>query len=476
MISTNRFKPTRLIHAPDNWTIDGLPAGRLPIAVNNREGTPFLVQSFLLREGVRFAAAWRTVEKKAHILCAWWDYLFLRKTAINCADEDDLVKFLLGNGKRYSNISPLPDNELELSKTNGFRFNTILDFHKFIEVEHHIPGAVKYGYTLGALRDSLENRSHRFKFSRTGETKAPPSTPSQEDAQRVIDAMLEIGNAYRAQTFYLIGSLAKGGGFRAGGVASLTVRSMISSLAGEAAIRKVPDYKLVLKEFRKPLNRRTITQSLQKMKSEKRKFIFCNTRMKGGNIKPTPIPIDTYIEILDYICNEREFFAQNIMKKQKRRVPDNVFLSGNFKAGDGAYKSESISNIYNRAFKELGVAGSYHRLRATFAVEIVSDLYLRERALNGRAWQANNVLETARQLLNHKTTKTLDSYLSDIIAQELALLGEPIVVGDPKDAAQVRGLVDAIALDAELNSRFYKWCESEKIAALEEPFRRKKPL
>jgi hypothetical protein len=474
-VSIEDFRATRLVHGGSHWTIDGLPAAHLPMAVNQREGTPFLLQAFLLQEGVRDNAAWRTVEKKGYVLCAWWDYLHLNGIRAAAADEDDLIRFLLGNGKRSHNLRSLPREEVQLSPSNWFRFETVCAFHNFIEGNFKVQGAVKAGHTLGTLKERMTSGGSARRFSRQGSGSGGRPTPADDEAQRVVDSMLEMSNSYRGQTFYLIGRLAKDGGFRAGGVESLTIKAMFAALAGEAQIRKIADYKVILANFREPANSSVIQKTLQKLIAEGRKFVFCKIRMKGSAIKPAPIPINLFIEIMDYICSDRDAFIRSLPKQYKRKIPDNVFLSGDFSLGTGVYTTESISNVYNAAFKSLDIPGSFHRLRAAFAVEIVRDLYLRERALNGRAWQAANVLEIARQLLGHKNTKTLKSYLNDVIAEELAAAGEPILIKDPKDAALIRGLVYAMEDDDQIRRMFYDWAKGVAISPVDEPNKRGYP-
>lgn len=150
------------------------------------------------------------------------------------------------------------------------------------------------------------------------------------------------------------------------------------------------------------------------------------------------------------MCTFREETKAAFLKA-KCRVPLNLFLSNKKRQAGGALTSRAMSNFFNPIFKRLDIDGTIHRLRATFAEEVVRDCYIRERALNGRAWQVKNVLQFASKLLGHKNFDSIQNYLNNIIAQEL-LAGYPVIVGTQENAGFLRAL--AAKLDDVDNEKF----------------------
>jgi hypothetical protein len=97
-------------------------------------------------------------------------------------------------------------------------------------------------------------------------------------------------------------------------------------------------------------------------------------------------------------------------------------------------------------FRRADVAGSGHRLRATFAEDIVRDLYLRDRARHGQHYNVDAILMLAAEYLGHSDPESLRHYINNILKQERALEGEPVVFPE-QDAPIMRVIAQALAED-----------------------------
>lgn len=435
---------TRLSMAPSDYQIDGVPVRKLPRSINDQDGVVIPIQAYLLENAIRIGDAWRTTAKHGHILNQWYDYLRLKNIPIFEADERHLRNFLLGGGQRTSNVVALDENAAVVrTETNLNKFRVIVSFYDFWQNKRGQTLRRFRGITLAEIKETLLARPHRsiakaeINFSRptaTGPTKRA-GTPSPEEAEEILIKALDQKDPNRAHTYYLIGRLARHSGSRGVGIAGLLVPKLFNSLKREPAFRKIENYISVLNGHLRPENKFIIIQTLQRMRNDHRTFIYCDVTNKGGDWTTIAIPIELCEEIIDYICTSRQELVEARFLKKNKKPPENVFLS--YK--NGALSQEAMGNFYNKIFKELDVDGTFHRLRAAFCQEVVRDIYIRERAVNGSAWRADNVLEFARKLLGHKNPQSLEHYLNEVQAQEV-LFGQPVMVDSSEDANYVRAV------------------------------------
>ncbi|MBY3061273.1 site-specific integrase [Rhizobium leguminosarum] len=431
----------------------------MPLVINEEEGPVAIIQAWILDCMVRIGDPWISVEKHVYIICLWYDFLRCRGIKPLDADESHLRDFLLGGGVRTSNIrSMVPDAQVTGTVTNQNKYRVIVSFHDFWENRHGKSLRVHYGGTLAQHRENSLHRKNRsvaralINFSKPEKvaTKSEPGTPTPDEGELVLEEALNHPNPNRAQTWYLIGSLALRGGARVGGINSITVPRLISALKKERAFKKVAGYAEVLDGYLRPGNRAKIKEILRGMRADRRTFVYCEIRAKGGKSIPFPIPIQLCEELIEYLCTYREETKAAFLKAGCP-VPPNIFLSNKKRQFGGALTSRAMSNFFNPIFKRLEIDGTIHRLRATFAEEVVRDCYVRERAINGRAWKVKNVLQFASKLLGHESLEAINAYLNNIIAQEL-LAGHPVLVGSEENASFLRAL--AAKLDDAENQEF----------------------
>ncbi|MBY5565919.1 site-specific integrase [Rhizobium leguminosarum] len=445
---------TKLRKTSRNCWIGSYPAGRLSMAVNPDDGLVIPIQAYLLEGMLRVGEPWNTVEKHAYHICIWYDFLRYNNLDIFGFDERHLRNFFIGGAVRYSNVQTI--NKLiepSWTATSKERFDAIAAFYDFWQRKRGKRLVHFRGGTIADLADNLFDRANRssarakVNFTRPALEKAQrrKGTPSTDEAERVLEKVLEQEDQNRAQTYYLVGSLAYRSGNRSVGASSLTVKNLLQGLMNERDFKGLKDYKKVLKNYHIDGNRKLIVQTLQRMKANRRAFIYCDVRNKGG-AEPIslPIPIELCAEIIDYICTYRiDLIRQRYIPKNKA-PPDHVFLSYQTEVAGGVLQPETFSNYFGPIFRGLEIDGSLHRLRATFCEEIVRDLYIRERAIHGRNWQASNIIEYARKLLGHKNPDSLEHYLNNVLNQEM-ISGDPVLVTSNEDTPYIRAMCEELS-------------------------------
>lgn len=473
---------TKLRKAPRDCWISDNPAGRLSMACNPDDGLVVPIQAYLLEGALRIGEPWNTVEKHGYHLCIWYDYLRYNGLHILDADERHLRNFLLGGATRYSNVTSINKVvEIAWGPTSEERFRTIVAFYDFWQRKRGRRLRQFRGGTIADLDTNLFGRVNRSSarakknFARPALEKARrhKGTPTPEEAEQVLERSLDRDDQNRAQTYYIVGSLAYRSGSRAVGVSSMTVPNFLNGLRDERGFKEIVGLNEVLKNYAAERNRMVIVQTLKRMKSNGRKFIYCYVRNKGGG-EPIPIaiPVELAVEIVDYICTYREEVVQERYSHKGKVSPPHIFLSYKTEVAGGFLQPETFSNHFSEIFRDLHIDGSLHRLRATFCEEVVRDIYIRERAVHGRAWQANNVLEFARQLLGHKNPASIEHYLNLALAQEL--MGDPVLVEASEDTPYIRTIADALTKPgaAEFRLRLRHFVHQEGLEPITDDERR----
>jgi integrase len=483
MMKVLAYAQTRLDHADAGFQLGGVPVPKMPLAVNDDEGLVVVLQAYLLEGCVRTRDDWRTAEKHGYALCQWYDYLRGIGVQVLEAHEGHLMNFLLGGGTRSSNVVAVGKNvEVSRTKTNVAKFKAIVSFYDFWQNKRGKTLTTFRGGTIAEISEVVFERKNRsiskavINFSKTAKTKSKRriGTPDDEDWDAIVNEVLDRPDDNRAQTYYLIGNLARRSGSRGLGIHGLLVPEFLKAIAHEKAFRKILGYRAILKNHLHNENRFIIVEALQRMKRDGRNFIYCDVLNKGGGDPvPIAIPIELAVEIFEYICTHRQETILKRFAPKKIAPPQNVFLSYKTNQAGGALTQEAMGNHFNEIFRELEIDGTFHKLRAAFCQEVVRDIYIRERAINGRAWQVNNVLEFARKLLGHKNPQSLEHYLNEVMAEEV-LFGEPIMVETTKDVPYVRAV--AARLSEPLSDEFRKalqiFMAEQGLEPLEEEGRR----
>jgi site-specific recombinase XerD len=440
---------TRVIARASNLRVGGRKVSKLVTCFNQREGNVNALNRYLTSLALD-GAGWRTVEKAAYALADFWDYLFFNAISFREADVDDLKNYAASGCSRFGNVVAFsPSSKVNYTETDGAKLNTILAFYRFLAKEPGVVLRERRGDTLATIHlkrigykidDHSAPVSVQYREEQKQKIRKGRPTPSDEEAGEIITSTQIEVDLNRRSTWFLVANLMRFAGFRAIGCSNVCLSAIYSALSEEAVFLKRglntrlkdanDDWKTQLE----------VKSALNEMLLQRRKFVPISIVEKGGRSRLAPVPIGLLMELLDYVWAERvEFIEKRRRRHNSYKPPDQIFLS--YKTGS-ALQSESISNKMSSIFKRCMIPGSGHRLRATFCQEVVRDLYLRDRALNGRAWQPDVVLALARDMMGHLNVETLGSYLNDIVNQENAYNGEPVLVRDTEDAAVLRGLTD----------------------------------
>ncbi|WP_377277077.1 hypothetical protein [Rhizobium sp. R86522] len=459
---------------------------RQAVCYNPREGLIIPVNAYLFDRRFNQGKSWRTVEADARSLCQWWDFIYLKRVDYRGADVEDLRDFIISGGTRYGNVVRFPgtDPRANFDETTAAKTDTILSFYKFLKVEFDVRLEGGRGETLGDVRrralgrirfrepDSQGDEAPTFAYPRSENPRLRylRPTPTPEEATEIIKATAKAHRPFHIHSYYFIASLFRFGGLRAGGCESLTVSGFFGAMAVESTFMKA-GLASVLKSGRRLNDSQfEIVECLNKMLRLGRTYLFVPVIEKGSVQRLAPIPISIAIELVDYILNDRQRFIDRKRQRYSYDPPDNLFLS-NKTSGSKFLTADAISNRMALIFRDCKIAGSGHRLRATFCESVVRDLYLRDRGANGRAWQPNVIIAIARKYLGHMSDEAINNYLNNIAANEYAWAGEPVLVRDTEDAAVIRGLSDALegANGRDVASELRQWADRMSIAPRAEP-------
>jgi len=139
-------------------------------------------------------------------------------------------------------------------------------------------------------------------------------------------------------------------------------------------------------------------------------------RKKGGGDRSVEFPIDLIVDILEIsVWSFRNKLSERFQSAAINYDRHTLFFSfGNI---GSPLKEGSIGDIVNDAFKELGIAGSGHRLRAYYLTQMAWLLWNQNLALNGYRNDAsveNQTLNRLADLAGHAQPGTVERHYLDI--------------------------------------------------------------
>lgn len=446
-------------------TIDGLFSEDHPAVVNQTNGVVLPVAAYLAHRK-KNGKSTETLRQESIWLAEFWDYLASNSISYHTIIESDVVRYLDQGAKRDAAVVYLRPQDARVSFLKTLRRKRNVIYLFLFVLEHRlqlIEGVigVKEPVRSGMLswrnrvepslgvEGSFQEQDIRAAIRQNKErSRRERPTPSSDEAKKIRDAALEwVGTEMSAPTYYLIASLKSLGGARAGGACDLTGLSLTSAFLEEF---HRPEYlkiknliQLCGSDLESDRTRRLILDDLKSLKERGRRFLFSTVLEKGSRPRGLPITIDLFIEILDYIWSERANFIARRVENGKIVCSDFVFLS---QETANALQPGSVGKIMKELFRRAGVPGSGHRLRATFAEDIVRDLYLRDRAIHGQNYNIDAILMLAAEYMGHKDPQSLRPYINNILKQERALEGEPVMFPE-EDAPTAKIIAQALLED-----------------------------
>lgn len=448
-------------------TINGRYLKRYPILVNNREGVVLSAAAYLFHRADNNASE-KTLEGDAYTLSEYIDFLCECGVNHSSITTEVLKRFLDLGAKRGSNVIYMRSRDIPLVYKDTIRRKrgVIYAFYHVLQdslgILSHVlsPSAsgneglfrlpakpVRTG--IGVPRAADDDRKTRQMARDAKERKRrPKATPSPSEVKAVLEKLLS-KSADGASIYYLAASLEAYGGARSCGVEDLTVAAFADALLEEPTVLRFLEAHTVPHErdwlatcAGTPLGA-AVARGLKALERDGRRFIFVMV-LEKGRARPLSIPIELGLDILDYIWTERRRF---IVKRQSRNPgyapPDSLFLST--KTGM-ALRAGSIGKVVSKALRDCGVPGTSHRLRATFAEEIVRDLYHKDRHANAGKADFISIIELAREMLGHTSDTAIRRYLNNITKKDRLLGGHVVLVKESDDKTILEKL--ASKLDA----------------------------
>lgn len=430
----DRSLETKVAVADDLHFLGEVDARRHPLVVNYHEGLVIPIAMYLNFMGSRHPAS--TCLKHARVLAVFWDHLQKRKIDYRDANERVLRRFLVNGASRDTKLLALKDDsELRITLERAeFVCAVIERFYRVLEDEFLcIPKFSGPRFDPKRVLTGAQRTAQR----------ANPATPSSESVEVLKDHFLDRPNTFAGQNMYGIATLFRSAALRTCGAVGLTTAAMRQAFVGE------PEFLPFLRQVPRELSRLAsgavgskevrnfILMALKAMRERGRTILSVPVFEKGQSTFAT-LPIDVFIEILDFIFWDRHAFTVRFGRNRPDyRAPDNVFLSS--KTGQ-AFEEKSISNLFSRTMRLLEIPGTGHRIRATSIEDHMKGLYYLHRGMHGIAWQPVNILEWSRMYARHKGTGPLVHYINRIINIEEVLGYLPVLFDDTELAACARAL------------------------------------
>jgi hypothetical protein len=228
------------------------------------------------------------------------------------------------------------------------------------------------------------------------------------------------------------------------GVAYLRVSDLGQALLEEGIYeldrfgKRIPiDLISIAKDF---AARDVVERHLYDMMERQRSNLFVLVTEKKAVTRNVAVPIAFFLENLSFVWEQRQIFIGNFAGSRPAwRDPGALIPS--MKTG-GCLRPNSVGNLLKTAFNSSDIKGSGHRLRASFAEELMRDAYYRARAAHGRNWDPQTILFLVAEALGHRDLDSLTHYLNQVIREDQLVEGNPVFVADRKQWLNVRALVD----------------------------------
>ena len=414
-------------------------------AVVNATGVPHRGVTAYLEERATFLnVTVGTLVDEAYILAGWLTELALQGVRWDRADDDRIVAW--ARRQEQDDIG-----KRRISRKVGVVYS-------FYDICQRTLGIVDKVLSGGGTAEECvthmmeehpgPNRSKhpRFSYATLPERRTGRPTPNDAEVQTVLDAVAARPTEFASVSHWLMAALASSAGLRAGGNASITLRSLAEALLEEDIGERGPTGWSVAYDLANAAEdgavRAKILAELGRKGAAGRRNIFCPVIEKGPKTRSVAIPVPLATMLLEFAWDQRHKFVLARQRASPRyRPPDTLFIS--MKTGR-PFTPDAISNLLKRAFNEGHVRGSGHRLRAHYAEQVVFDAYMRAKGKHGRAFDVATILTVAAELLGHSDTKTLRRYLNRILRREMLAEGFPIVVRNTTAADNLRGLAAAI--------------------------------
>lgn len=440
----------RLLLAPDNFHWRGEHAPGLPI-ICAQDGTVF--EPFAMYFGWAFhnkRTAISSMKDEAHILREWLAYIDSCGRDWDDVNDQLMIDWREGMKEEQRKAAqkglkpPISDARILRKVSVVFTFYDKIPeamvSRDFNFVSKH--GPITLRETVSAGRSRIRDVSRLFTrewacADRAGRRSPNPKrkTPFEAEVAKVLEHLRNTGAEELRDRNWLIGRTEAEAGLRREELSELTIAALERALRREGIKIPAPEmlgssgvvrrYGLDVASSDRAVQK-DILASLDRLERRRIAAILVTVIGKGNKERDVPFPVDLIRDLLAIgIWNCRRAQLDAAPRAHAKHVcPPAMFLSTKTGAG---FTKDPLTKIVKKAFKECGIEGSGHRLRAYFATHYAERLCIERFTGNGFQWNQsiqNTVMDKLTEAMGHKSaTTTVKYYLG--LGLEKALAGAP---------------------------------------------------
>lgn len=190
-------------------------------------------------------------------------------------------------------------------------------------------------------------------------------------------------------------------GLRRAGVASLSIERLRTALISEGILASSEYFTCSGTTSRSRLE---VRAGIERFRHSGRTFITADVTEKGQKTREIKVPFQLLYQTLDFMWSERAKVSAS-----SSTLHGSLWISLKTKKG---LSSKAVGDIVKDGFITAQVRGSGHRLRASFAENVVFRLYALAKETSGILFDEHQVLIDAAEELGHSDWRSLRFYLN----------------------------------------------------------------
>lgn len=438
-----RLRHATVMLASKTFTLLRRPFQGFPI-VRSGNGTVIEPIADYLRERALYKNyAVGSLQDEAYALCEWWNFLEARGIVWTQANDRSLLLWTQEQLARSVSQARIT-RKIHIVHTFYRTLQcTLHQIDKIIEdgSDPNRRWQINADVVITVDRTGQKHMAFRprIRFSTVPKAvKGRRPTPSPDEVIKVLDQLADRDREYLGARDWLCASWMARVGLRRAGVASLTVQSLEHALQLEGMWDSKSNRLEALATD--TLGRLRLHERLQAYAEGGRENLFITVTEKGDKTRTTPVPIDFFLQNLEYVWDLRAAFVGRL-PSQARHHGRALWLS---MKGGRALSAKSIGDLVKNAFNTAGVAGSGHRLRASYATQLFLRRTLEAKSVFGDLWDPRIVLEEVAEVLGHERPETLRPYLNAALRMLSASAVQRHAQIDPIDASVFHRIVQRI--------------------------------
>ena len=429
--------------ASKHFTLLRRPFPGFPIARDAGGAVIEPIACYLREQALYKNYAVGSLQDEAYTLCDWWNFLKAHRILWNEANDHCLLLWT--------------HEQLARSVSKARIKRKIYVVHAFYRTLqctlHLVTGVIEDGsdpqrrwpinadVVISVNRSGQRHLSFRPRVRFTTVPKAVKGrrpTPNRDEVDKVLDRLADRDQEYLGARDWLCASWMSRVGLRRAGVASLSVQSLEHALQLEGFWDAKTNRLETLASD--TAGRLRLRERLQAFTDGGRENLFITVTEKGGKTRTTPVPIDFFLQNLEFVWDIRAAFVDRL-PPQAQHHERPLWLSVK---GGRALTAKAIGDLVKKAFNGASVAGSGHRLRAAYATQLFQRRIMEAKSVFGDIWDPRIVLEEIAEVLGHDRPETLRPYLNAALRLLSASPVQRYTLVDPIDASVIHRIVQRI--------------------------------